>query len=290
MREPDHDHGASVVATHLVDDLLGLSLTAALPVVGSAVTAHPELASLYPLLDMAITAVADDVSDTIWHERLRQHASAMAEEARHTADTAVSIITGAQPRQIVLISQSGTVCHVLSGLARQGYVVPILCAESRPRLEGRRTASWACEHGFPVTICADAAVRCFTRQGAIAVLGCDRLGERVFRNKVGSWALQSAVREHGGCVLVAATSDKLADPRIPWPRCLPQAQTEIWDNAPPGITVVNSYFEDIPIEPETLICLGRSHRRGASWPDLTVFPRYQEETVRHVVSALSTPA
>jgi translation initiation factor 2B subunit (eIF-2B alpha/beta/delta family) len=160
-------------------------------------------------------------------------------------------LQGTVSPHIVTISYSGSVAGVLAAVAgRQSFA--LTCGEGRPRFEGRRMAQALAAH-VPTTLTTDAALTSVLQPSTIVVVGADAISAHHWSNKVGTRGLVAAAAAGGIPVYVAATRDKVQSQMLAerWTSSTGPA-VEIWDQAPPGVSLYNPYFERIPVEFATL--------------------------------------
>jgi translation initiation factor eIF-2B subunit delta len=150
--------------------------------------------------------------------------------------------------RIVTISYSATVAHIIEALARRRSV-QAACAEGRPALEGRWLASRLVAAGVPVTCYADAALGHALDEAEAVLVGADTVSPAWFLNKSGTRMLAASATLRGIPVYVAAGREKFAAPQLA--ETLTERQgpaSEVWPDPPVGVTVLNPYFEQVPLE------------------------------------------
>src|SRR5207247_11199763 len=109
------------------------------------------------------------------------------------ARTAVQLLDRREP-WIATLSNSGTVRDALCRVRDSGREPRALCAEGRPRLEGRRLATALAAAGLPVWLVADAALPLLLSQVHALWIGADAGAHRRVVNKIGSFAAAPAAR------------------------------------------------------------------------------------------------
>jgi translation initiation factor eIF-2B subunit delta len=122
----------------------------------------------------------------------------------------------------------------------------VLVAESRPRLEGRDTARALAAAGIDTWIVADAALPLLVSQASAVWLGADAVTEQGVINKVGSYTVALAAREHGVPVWAIAVRRKLMPGDTAALGIVEMPAAEIWEDAPAGVRPRNVYFEMVP--------------------------------------------
>lgn len=149
---------------------------------------------------------------------------------------------------LLLHSYSSTVVSVLRELMRAGVRPKVTVTESRPVMEGRRTAAELAGLGFQVTLIADAAVATQLTSSTTVLLGADSITADSVDNKVGSYVIALAGRERGCKVYTVATSAKLLPVGVALPEEPAQDPAEVWDAQATGVQVWNRYFESTPLK------------------------------------------
>lgn len=175
---------------------------------------------------------------------------------------------------VLTLSSSAT---VLAALTR-GADLPsrrVVVLESRPMLEGRRTAVALADAGIRVTLAVDAAVATLVPGCAAVLLGADSVGDLGVVNKVGSLAAAEAARRAGIPVVVAADRTKILPPGFPQSTSDDRPPEEIMFPRP-GVTIRNRYFEAVPLDVVTWLATDTAvltptdlerHRRGIPVPE-----------------------
>ena len=78
-------------------------------------------------------------------------------------------------------------------------------------------------------------------------MGCDCIGRPGVVNKVGSWAMAVACRELGIPLYAMAGTEKfVSDDRLFEFEKHERPDSEVWDNVPKGVRVLNHQFELVP--------------------------------------------
>jgi hypothetical protein len=158
------------------------------------------------------------------------------------------LLTGESSPLIITLSYSSSVAAALAACASTCRL-RVVCAEGRPRFEGRRLATVLASQGVDVTLVVDAALTARLSEAAAVVMGADAVTDTAWMNKVGSFGLAAAASLRGVPVHVIAGRDKFVPP-ILLPRLAPSpaAPEEVWDAPEPGVRVENHYFEWTPAE------------------------------------------
>jgi translation initiation factor 2B subunit (eIF-2B alpha/beta/delta family) len=202
-------------------------------------------------LDVATTSVTRGDAPAEARRNLAASCAAerddLAAERTGVARTAARLVTQ-RGAWIATVSHSRVVIEALLELAREGRAPRALVAEGRPLLEGRRAAAELAQAGIPVWVVADAALPLLLSQASQVWLGADAVTDRGVINKVGSYAIALAAREHSVPVYALAGRRKFLPARTGALRILEMPPEEIWDSPAAGVQARNVYFELVPLE------------------------------------------
>jgi translation initiation factor eIF-2B subunit delta len=199
--------------------------------------------SMAPLWNATEAALRGDL------ERFAQRvARSPAAIARFTADLLTTGAPPDRPLSLVTISYSSTVAHALEVLARMRRI-DVVCAEGRPALEGRRMAARLAAAGIPITFYTDAALGVGLARAAAVVVGADAVAPEWFFNKVGTRMLAASALQQGIATYVLAGREKFVTAAVA-ARLSIRSGSEVEVDSEPafGITVLNPYYERIPLE------------------------------------------
>lgn len=147
---------------------------------------------------------------------------------------------------IVTLSASGTVRDALLLAHKEGRRPRALIGESRPLLEGRALARELAAAGIPVWLVVDAALPLLLSQAGMVWIGADAVTDHGVINKVGSFAVALAAREHSVPVYALAERKKFLPASTPALKIDEQPPTEVWAEPAPGVQPRNVYFELVP--------------------------------------------
>jgi ribose 1,5-bisphosphate isomerase len=149
---------------------------------------------------------------------------------------------------------SSTVRRILEEAKAQGIKFTVYNTETRPRWQGRITATELSKKGIKVTHMVDSAGRSMIRGCDLFLIGCDsitRSGKVI--NKIGTEALFDAANEEKIPVYVCTNSWKFdtestskKDTEIE-----ERDPKEVWEKAPRNITIYNPAFEKIDLNKTT---------------------------------------
>jgi translation initiation factor 2B subunit (eIF-2B alpha/beta/delta family) len=144
-------------------------------------------------------------------------------------------------------SRSSLVERALVAAAAAGRPLRVLLAEGRPQLEGRDLARRLSESGVPCWLTVDAGAALLLPQAGALLVGADAVLPRTFVNKVGTYALLLAAREHNVPVYALAQRAKFIPGDARLFELGEREASEVWEDAPHGVSVRNPAFEEIPL-------------------------------------------
>jgi translation initiation factor 2B subunit (eIF-2B alpha/beta/delta family) len=212
------------------------------------VAAQPSMAPLFHLANEVLWAV-EGAGPVDWRYAARQAAQARAEALRASPQAiARHAVATTSPGSVVLThSASAAVAAALRLGSAQGRVARAICTESRPQNEGRALARDLAAGGLPVTFVVDAAAYEALAQADAVWIGADALAAAGVVNKIGSAGLAVLAGQRGIPVRVLAGRDKVWPAALsPAPPMVDHDPAEVWAEAPPGVSVVNRYFDLTP--------------------------------------------
>ncbi len=127
--------------------------------------------------------------------------------------------------------------------------IRVLCTETRPRWQGRKTARELAEAGIDVTLFVDSAARMFMDEADLVLIGADAVGGGLLYNKIGSYMVIHFANEAGVPAYSVCESRKF-DPLIRHGHRQPVEErppSEVIDGEVP-FKVRNPAFETVPLE------------------------------------------
>jgi ribose 1,5-bisphosphate isomerase len=148
---------------------------------------------------------------------------------------------------IATLSASESVRAILSAAAAAGTEFEVLVSESRPHMEGIALGRSLRELGIRSTLVVDAALPRMVRSVGAVLVGADSVSEDEFVNKVGTFPLALAAREAGVPLYVAALEDKFLPKVLRGNPDRDRDPSELLEEAPPGLTPRNRYFEAVSL-------------------------------------------
>ncbi|MFX0114589.1 MAG: translation initiation factor eIF-2B [Candidatus Hodarchaeota archaeon] len=155
--------------------------------------------------------------------------------------------------QIMTHCRSSITTNILKEAARQGKKFEVICTETRPRWQGRKTAKELVEAGIPTFQVVDGAMRWAMRKFDIdlILIGVDSITvEGTAINKIGSRPLALAAAELHLPLYVCSSLLKF-DPETKigrLSRIEMRDPSEIWENPPKGLKILNPAFETVSQE------------------------------------------
>lgn len=213
--------------------------------------AQPSMAPLFNLVNQVLWAAdrAEAGKEGAWRDEVGVVARRQAEQIRTNpkaiAEHALALIP--KGSMVLTHSSSAAVYATLILGYGQGRVAGVICTESRPQLEGQTLARDLAAAGLPVKLVVDAAAYDALGQASIVLIGADALAAAGVVNKIGSAAIAIAAQTLRTPVLVLAGRDKVWPLRLSdVPPIGEHTPAEVWPDAPPGVTVVNRYFDVTP--------------------------------------------
>jgi translation initiation factor 2B subunit (eIF-2B alpha/beta/delta family) len=263
--DDDHGSGSSDVGLAFLGELERWVATdtsrsaralhaALLPWLRAAQAAQPSLALVHQLAARALEVAGAGASRGDPPPDLRAHLarSCAAERgdllaAREGVARGAAALVAPRGVWIATLSSSATVREALIAARRAGREPRALVAEGRPGLEGRAMAAALAAAGIPVWLVVDAALPLLVSQAGMVWLGADAVTEAGVLNKVGSFALALAAREHSVPVWALADRRKFLPAGTAALRIVERPPAEVWDAAPAGVQPRNVYFEVVPM-------------------------------------------
>ncbi len=213
--------------------------------------AQPAMAPLVVLIGDALGALETATDVESGRAAAREAASTFRRRIEACTEEAAERTAAVLPAEgaVLTLSSSAT---VLAALMRGKDLTSrrVIVLESRPMLEGQRTAIALAEAGVRATVAVDAAVATLVPQCAAVLLGADSVGDLGVVNKVGSLAAAEAARRAGVPVVVAADRTKILPRGFPQPTADDRSPEEVM-RPRSGVTVWNRYFEAVPLEAVT---------------------------------------
>lgn len=141
-------------------------------------------------------------------------------------------------------SSTSTSCMIAAKKMRKRFSV--ICFETRPRWQGRKTAAELASAGIDVTLAVDGAMNLFMKKADIVIVGADSVTSRGdLINKIGTSALAHIARMNDVSFYSAAELFKYSPMTIYGTREKIEERDpkEVWDKPPRGVKIRNPAFE-----------------------------------------------
>ena len=153
---------------------------------------------------------------------------------------------------------SHTVDEILKRMHDKGYLQEVICTETRPRYQGRITASNLTKAGIACTMIVDSAARMFIGKADAFLTGCDAiLASGAIVNKIGT-SLISLAAKKAKVPHYVASSSHCFDPATYYGRKEPieeRPANEVWEKRVKRLTIRNPAFDITEAElVKALIC------------------------------------
>jgi translation initiation factor eIF-2B subunit delta len=144
-------------------------------------------------------------------------------------------------RRVMTLSYSSTCV----GALEHAQAIEVICPESRPLLEGLRTAKELGAMGIRTRIVVDSAAPSLMGECDLVIVGADAITPEGVVNKIGTYALALAARERNVPFYVLAGQEKF----LPLPlRIEEKDPKEVFQEAIPHSRVQNRYFDCTPLD------------------------------------------
>lgn len=192
-----------------------------------------------------------DVSHMHSHLDIRIHAA-----RQHFTDSSKRIVEYASKKiangmVVYTHCHSSTVMGVLISAKKQGKEFTVHNTETRPVLQGRKTAKELSAAGIRVKHYIDSALRLALKRADIVLLGADAItSEGKVINKIGSELIAEVAHNYDIPVYVCTNSWKF-DPKTVFGFDEPienRGREEVWADAPKNVTIMNPAFEIVKPE------------------------------------------
>lgn len=152
--------------------------------------------------------------------------------------------------KILTHCHSSTAVSLIKSIGKGDRDFEVVCTETRPRFQGRKTAKSLLEAGVKTTLIADSAAESFAiNRGSVPIdavfIGCDQITAKGHTiNKIGSWGIAMA-SYYGGKPLYVVTPLLKIDPTsfLESVKIEVRESKELWEDAPKGLHMYNPAFE-----------------------------------------------
>jgi ribose 1,5-bisphosphate isomerase len=197
--------------------------------------------------DIAVERIQDgEDADTVL-TALVEHVEQVNEEI---VDATVPELFENGEETVLTHCHSSTATRVITAGSERSDL-SVYATETRPKYQGRTTATELVEHGVDTTLIVDSAVHSVLGDVDMVVLGADALTSQQVYNKIGTSQILFLAAEHNVPVYVAASLLKYTEETVTVEERDP---AEVWADAPHGVTVFNPAFDAAPLEHVKGIC------------------------------------
>ncbi|MFW6041080.1 MAG: hypothetical protein ACOC85_04515 [Thermoplasmatota archaeon] len=151
-------------------------------------------------------------------------------------------------KNILIISYSSTVVSTIKDFKK------VLVLESRPLMEGRKTARILSNKGVDVEYYIDAGMSKALEKADAVLVGADAVSREGFLNKIGTKPLFYTAKTFDIPFYVVCDLSKILPPSLPIITEEPHPSEEVWSMEPDSdIKAINQYFEMTPWDSAKLI-------------------------------------
>lgn len=145
--------------------------------------------------------------------------------------------------------RSSTVTYLLTKAKKEGKSFEVMCTETRPAFQGRKTAKELLEAGIKTTFIVDSATRTFLHDVDLVLVGADAItSEGNVVNKIGSSTIGLVAKEARIPFYVVSELLKF-DPATlcgEYEKIEERSRNEIWAEAPKELNIRNPAFDVTP--------------------------------------------
>lgn len=145
---------------------------------------------------------------------------------------------------------SSTAVRLIQGISKGDENFTAVCTETRPRLQGRKTAKELLEAGIDTTFIADSAAELFvigrgSKPVSAVFVGCDAITMKGhFINKIGTWGIAMAAHQSNKPVFVVTPLLKMDhDTAYSDIKIEVREDKELWKDGPKDLEMYNPAFE-----------------------------------------------
>jgi ribose 1,5-bisphosphate isomerase len=141
---------------------------------------------------------------------------------------------------------SSTVTNMLRKAKLEGKNFEVVCTESRPVFQGRKTAKEMLSYGIKTTLIVDSAVRLFMNKVDLVLVGADAItSEGNVINKIGTSMVALAAKEARTPFYVVSELLKFDPATVlgDYETIEERGSKEVWDNPPKRLVIRNPAFD-----------------------------------------------
>lgn len=147
---------------------------------------------------------------------------------------------------IFIHCHSSTVMHMLQKAKQQGKIFEVICTETRPIFQGRKTAKEMLDLDLKTTMIVDSAARHFMNQADIVLVGSDAItSEGNVINKIGTSLIALAAHEARTPFYVVSELLKFDPATIhgDYEKIEERDSSEVWKDPPKKLIIRNPAFD-----------------------------------------------
>ncbi|MBU0590964.1 S-methyl-5-thioribose-1-phosphate isomerase [Candidatus Micrarchaeota archaeon] len=166
------------------------------------------------------------------------------EDAKKLAEYGARLIP--QNALVLTHCHSSSVTKILIKAKKMHKKFSVVCFETRPRYQGRKTATELAKAGIDVTLSVDGGMNLYMKKADIVLVGADSITSRGdLINKIGTSTLAHIARMNDVSVYCAAELSKYSPMTIYGTRekIEERDSKEVWENPPKGVKIRNPAFE-----------------------------------------------
>lgn len=234
-------------STQFYDDLLEVGK--------KIVDSQPSMAPLFNVLNRVLLEAEVNMERGVELERLKRIVISTCNEMLVKSEKVGQRIASSfselvkDVSVILTHSYSSTIVKSLIIAKTSGSEFKVFVTESRPLLEGRKTAQKLEEGGINTTLIADAASFHFLNEIDLILVGADGICYEGVVNKIGTKGLAIAASEHGIPLYVLAEESKFLPVKYRKSPIIPEKnQDELFNGEDHALKALNVYFDITPFK------------------------------------------
>ena len=187
---------------------------------------------------------------------MKQELTKLCDEYLKMIEDTKALMIAKNAKNLTYIDKMLTHCHSSTAVAIMKVIgkgdpdFEVVCTETRPRMQGHKTAKSMLEAGVKTTLIADSAAESFViGRGNIKIdgifIGCDQItAEGHTINKIGSWGIAMAAYYAGKPLYVVTPLLKIDSTSfLDTVKIEVREDAELWEDAPKGLRLYNPAFE-----------------------------------------------
>lgn len=142
---------------------------------------------------------------------------------------------------------SSTVTHLIIAAKKSGKKIRVCNTETRPLLQGRKTATELAKAGIHVDYYDDDAMKTAILRSGLILLGADAVTPKSVYNKIGSSLVGEYARVHHIPLYICTNALKFDPATLKGKKEIIEERNpaEVWKNAPRGVHIHNPAFDAI---------------------------------------------